>query len=189
MKQTRVWRERIEFEKTSHDIKASLDDRHASIASGRVSGSSARVSAQHIRRHTRTHRHRQARRSPGRRPREIAPARRAPHGTAGDTNWCPVFSPVLRTKGEPALPMSCFFQSYQFGLRGRGARGYETDSDTALLCAPERSPSRPNRVDVLDSHVKRPDVSTSGYSGKPRSSSPGTKSGMMRMIGHPLLGE
>ena len=59
----------------------------------------------------------------------------------------------------------------------------------ALLCAPERSPSRPNRVDVLDSHVKRPDVSTSGYSGKPRSSSPGTKSGMMRMIGHPLLGE
>ena len=38
----------------------------------------------------------------------------------------------------------------------------------ALLCAPERSPSRPNRVDVLDSHVKRPDVSTSGYSGKPR---------------------
>ena len=57
------------------------------------------------------------------------------------------------------------------------------------MCPPERSPSRPNRVDVLDSHVKRPDVSTSGYSGKPRSSSPGTKSGMMRMIGHPLLGE
>ena len=181
MKQTRVWRERI-YEKTSHDIKASLDDRHASIASGRVSGSSARVSAQHIRRHTRL----TAAVTGERRPRDRPRAPRTTRHSRGYKLVSRLFPRYCEQKGS--LPSRCpeFFQSYQFGLRGRG---YETDSDTALLCAPERSPSRPNRVDVLDSHVKRPDVSTSGYSGKPRSSSPGTKSGMMRMIGHPLLGE
>lgn len=103
MKQTRVWRERI-YEKTSHDIKASLDDRHASIASGRVSGSSARVSAQHIRRHTRTHRQKRGGHRGG------DPARsppRAAHHTAqpGVQIGVPSFPRYCEQKGS--LPSRC----------------------------------------------------------------------------------
>lgn len=147
-----------------------LDNRHAPIASGRVSGSSARVSAQRIRRHRTRDFHRRRTRTriavstPGGGERRAPPPPRPAHtAQPGDTNGCPVFPPVLRAKGGPV----CEAVDTIYEIR-------DTNS-AAFMCPPnpdpedpERSPSRPSRVDVLGSHVKRPDVGTSGYSGKPR---------------------
>ena len=79
--------------------------------------------------------------------------------------------------GVPSFPRYC---EQKEGLSARQWIRYKVyeirdTNSAAFMCPPnpdpedpERSPSRPNRVDVLGSHVKRPDVSTSGYSGKPR---------------------
>ena len=125
MKQTRVWRERI-YEKTSHDIKASLDDRHASIASGRVSGSSARVSAQHIRRHTRLTAAVTGEETPRDRP-------RAPRTTRHSRGYKLVsrLFPGIANKRGACPPDVLFFQSYQYPIRS--ARPWCVDTKLIVI--------------------------------------------------------